>query len=104
MVSNSKPPEITFIEQFILTYQIFKELLQWRQGIKPRVPLERTCRKYPEDFPQRDILQRTYHRREIEPDTTYSDSFRRIMSSNPSKLPSGFTPLRHQKISDQDSS
>ncbi|MBW0556198.1 hypothetical protein O181_095913 [Austropuccinia psidii MF-1] len=35
-----------------------------RQGIQPRAPLERTCRKYSEYFPQRDVLQRTYHRRE----------------------------------------
>ncbi|MBW0548659.1 hypothetical protein O181_088374 [Austropuccinia psidii MF-1] len=51
-----------------------------RQGIQPRVPIERTCRKYSEDFPQRDILQRTYHIREIEPEITYSDSFRLIRS------------------------
>ncbi|MBW0561509.1 hypothetical protein O181_101224 [Austropuccinia psidii MF-1] len=74
-----------------------------RQGIQPRVPLEKTCRKYSEDFPQKDILQRTYHRIEIEPEETYSDSFRPIRSCNPTKLPSGFTPLRHQQISDQDS-
>ncbi|MBW0547526.1 hypothetical protein O181_087241 [Austropuccinia psidii MF-1] len=73
-----------------------------RQGIQPRVPLERTCRKYAEYFPQRDILQRTYNRREIEPEITYSDSFRHIRSGNPTKLPSGFTPLRHHQISDQE--
>ncbi|MBW0536365.1 hypothetical protein O181_076080 [Austropuccinia psidii MF-1] len=43
-----------------------------RQGIQPRVPLERTCRKL-------------------------------IRSGNPTRLPSGFTPLRHQQISDQES-
>ncbi|MBW0568962.1 hypothetical protein O181_108677, partial [Austropuccinia psidii MF-1] len=75
-----------------------------RQGIQPRFPLERTCRNYTEDFPQRDILQRTYNRREIEPGITYSDSFRLIRSGNPTKLPSGFTPLRHQNISDKESS
>ncbi|MBW0541237.1 hypothetical protein O181_080952 [Austropuccinia psidii MF-1] len=74
-----------------------------RQGIQTSVPLERTCRKYPEDFPQRDILQRTYHRREIEPEITYSNASRLIKSGNPTKLPSGFTPLRHQQISDQES-
>ncbi|MBW0584817.1 hypothetical protein O181_124532 [Austropuccinia psidii MF-1] len=73
------------------------------QGIQPRVPLERTRRKYSEDFPPRDILQRTYHRREIEPEITYSDSFRLIRSGNSIRLPSGFTQLRHQKISDQES-
>ncbi|MBW0483800.1 hypothetical protein O181_023515 [Austropuccinia psidii MF-1] len=31
-----------------------------RQGIQPRAPLESTCIKYPEDFPQRDIIQRTH--------------------------------------------
>ncbi|MBW0525211.1 hypothetical protein O181_064926 [Austropuccinia psidii MF-1] len=74
-----------------------------RQEIQPRVPLERTCRKYSEYFSQRDILQRTYHRREIEPEITYSDSFRLKRSGNPTRLPSCFTPLRHQQISDQES-
>ncbi|MBW0468515.1 hypothetical protein O181_008230 [Austropuccinia psidii MF-1] len=74
-----------------------------RQVIQPRVPIEGICRKYSEDFPQRDILQRTHHRREIEPEITYSDFFRLIRSGNPTKLPSGFTPLRHQQISDQES-
>ncbi|MBW0557184.1 hypothetical protein O181_096899 [Austropuccinia psidii MF-1] len=74
-----------------------------RQGIQPRAPLERTCRKYSEDLPQRDILQRTYHRREIVPEIAYSDSFRLIRSGNPTKLPSGFKPLRNQQISDQES-
>ncbi|MBW0520453.1 hypothetical protein O181_060168 [Austropuccinia psidii MF-1] len=31
-----------------------------RQLIQPRVPLERTSRKYLKNFPQRDILQRTH--------------------------------------------
>ncbi|MBW0466144.1 hypothetical protein O181_005859 [Austropuccinia psidii MF-1] len=74
-----------------------------KKGTQPRVPLERACRKYLEDIPQRDILQRTYHRRKIEPEITYSDSFRVIRSGNPTKLPSGFTPLRHQKFSEQES-
>ncbi|MBW0579555.1 hypothetical protein O181_119270 [Austropuccinia psidii MF-1] len=43
-----------------------------RQGIQPRVPLERICRNL-------------------------------IRSGNPTKLPSGFTSLRHQQISDQKS-
>ncbi|MBW0574774.1 hypothetical protein O181_114489 [Austropuccinia psidii MF-1] len=34
---------------------------------------------------------------------TYTDSLRLIRSGKPTKLPSGFTPLRHQQISDQDS-
>ncbi|MBW0479046.1 hypothetical protein O181_018761 [Austropuccinia psidii MF-1] len=74
-----------------------------RQGIQPRVPLEITFRNYPEDFPQRDILQRTYHRRGIEPEITYSDSFRLISSGNPTTLLNAFTLLRHQQISDQES-
>ncbi|MBW0557532.1 hypothetical protein O181_097247 [Austropuccinia psidii MF-1] len=72
-----------------------------RQGIQPRVPLQRTCRKYSEDFPQRDILQRTYHRGEMEPNITYSDPFRLMRTGNPTRLPSGFTPLRHQQTRDQ---
>ncbi|MBW0561123.1 hypothetical protein O181_100838 [Austropuccinia psidii MF-1] len=38
-----------------------------RKGIKTRVPLQRTCRNYSEVSSQRDILQRTYHRKEMEP-------------------------------------
>ncbi|MBW0545318.1 hypothetical protein O181_085033 [Austropuccinia psidii MF-1] len=73
-----------------------------RQGIKPRSPLQRTCRKYSEDFPQRDILQRTYYKREMEPEIRYYDPLRLMRTVNPTRLPSGFKPLRHQKISDQE--
>ncbi|MBW0521119.1 hypothetical protein O181_060834 [Austropuccinia psidii MF-1] len=74
-----------------------------RQGIQPRVSLQRTCRKYSEDFPQRDILQRTYNRKEMEQEITYLDPFRLMRTGNPTRLPSGITPLRHQQISDQES-
>ncbi|MBW0492961.1 hypothetical protein O181_032676 [Austropuccinia psidii MF-1] len=74
-----------------------------RQGTQTRFPLQRTCRKYSEDFPQRDILQRTYHRQEMEPEITYTDPLRLMRTGNPTRLPSGFTPLRHQQISDQES-
>ncbi|MBW0556452.1 hypothetical protein O181_096167 [Austropuccinia psidii MF-1] len=39
----------------------------------------------------------------MEPERSYSDSFRLIRSCQPTKLPSGFTPLRHQKTSGQES-
>ncbi|MBW0586948.1 hypothetical protein O181_126663 [Austropuccinia psidii MF-1] len=74
-----------------------------RQGIQTRFQLQRTCRKYSEDFPQRVIIQRTYYRREMEPEIRYSDPLRLMRTSNPTRLPSGFTPLRHQQISDQES-
>ncbi|MBW0480903.1 hypothetical protein O181_020618 [Austropuccinia psidii MF-1] len=74
-----------------------------RQGIHTRVPLQRTCRKYSEDFPQEYILQRTYYRREMEPEITYSDPLRLMRNGSPTSLPGGFTLLRHQKISDQES-
>ncbi|MBW0586694.1 hypothetical protein O181_126409 [Austropuccinia psidii MF-1] len=74
-----------------------------RQGIQTRFPLQRTCRKYLEDFPQRDILQKTYHRQEMKPEITHSDHFRLMRTGNPTRLHSGFTPLRHQQISDQES-
>ncbi|MBW0578324.1 hypothetical protein O181_118039 [Austropuccinia psidii MF-1] len=74
-----------------------------RQEIKTRFPLQRTCRKYSEDFPQRDILQRTYYRREMEPEIRYSDPLRLVRTGKPTRLPSGFKPLRHQHISDQES-
>ncbi|MBW0546847.1 hypothetical protein O181_086562 [Austropuccinia psidii MF-1] len=37
-----------------------------------------------------------------EPDRAYSDSFR-LTRSRPNQIPSGFTPFRHQHISDQES-
>ncbi|MBW0512722.1 hypothetical protein O181_052437 [Austropuccinia psidii MF-1] len=74
-----------------------------RHGIKTRFPLQRTCRKYSEDFLQRDILQRTSHRQEMEPEITYSDPLRLMRTGNPTRLSSGFTPLRHQQISDPES-
>ncbi|MBW0549304.1 hypothetical protein O181_089019 [Austropuccinia psidii MF-1] len=74
-----------------------------RRGIQTRFQLQRTCRKYSEDVPQRDILQRTYHRQEMEPEITYSDPLRLMRTGSPTRLPSGFIPLRHQKISDQES-
>ncbi|MBW0592545.1 hypothetical protein O181_132260 [Austropuccinia psidii MF-1] len=74
-----------------------------RQGIQTRFPLQRTCRNYSEDFPQRDILQRAYHRQEIEQEITHSDPLRLMRTGNPTRLPSGFTPLRQQQISDQES-
>ncbi|MBW0530745.1 hypothetical protein O181_070460 [Austropuccinia psidii MF-1] len=74
-----------------------------RQGIQTRVPLQRACRKYSEDFPQRDILQRTYHRQEMETEIKYPDPLRLMRTGNQTRLPSGFTTLRHQQISDQES-
>ncbi|MBW0477335.1 hypothetical protein O181_017050 [Austropuccinia psidii MF-1] len=44
----------------------------------------------------------TSYRRTAEPDRAYSDSFR-ITWSRPTQLYSGFTPSRHQQISDQES-
>ncbi|MBW0541788.1 hypothetical protein O181_081503 [Austropuccinia psidii MF-1] len=74
-----------------------------RQGIQTRVPLQRACRKYSEDFPQRDILQKTYHREEMKPEIIYSDPLRLMRTGIPARLPSGFKSLRHQQISDQES-
>ncbi|MBW0525544.1 hypothetical protein O181_065259 [Austropuccinia psidii MF-1] len=44
-----------------------------------------------------------YHRKEMEPEIIYSDPFSLMRTGNPTRLPSGFTPLRHQQISDQES-
>ncbi|MBW0490396.1 hypothetical protein O181_030111 [Austropuccinia psidii MF-1] len=38
------------------------------------------------------------HRRTFEPEKEYSDSFR-LTSSRPTRLPSGFTPLKHHQLS-----
>ncbi|MBW0543665.1 hypothetical protein O181_083380 [Austropuccinia psidii MF-1] len=74
-----------------------------RQGVQPRVTLERSYKKYSEDFPQTDIAKRTYHRIGIEPERAYSDSFRLKRCGQPTKLPNGFTPLRQQKTSGKES-
>ncbi|MBW0528808.1 hypothetical protein O181_068523 [Austropuccinia psidii MF-1] len=42
------------------------------------------------------------HRRTVNPDWAYSDSFR-LTRSRPNKLSSGFTPFRHQQINDLES-
>ncbi|MBW0461295.1 hypothetical protein O181_001010 [Austropuccinia psidii MF-1] len=104
-----------------------------QQEVQPRIPLGRTWSKFPEDMSQRDIFKRPYgnhqrleshqevetdggegnqdkgesshypsYRRTAEPDRAYSDSFR-LTRSRPNQLSSGFTPLRHQQISDQES-
>ncbi|MBW0555542.1 hypothetical protein O181_095257 [Austropuccinia psidii MF-1] len=39
----------------------------------------------------------------MEPEITYSDPLRLMRTGNPIRLHSGFTPLRHQQISDQES-
>ncbi|MBW0537312.1 hypothetical protein O181_077027 [Austropuccinia psidii MF-1] len=99
-----------------------------QQEVQPSIPLGITWRKFPEERSQRDILQRPYgnhkrleyHRRvntsegEGNQDkgesshypsyrrTADSDSFR-LTRSRPNQLPSGFTPLRSQQISCQES-
>ncbi|MBW0506816.1 hypothetical protein O181_046531 [Austropuccinia psidii MF-1] len=40
----------------------------------------------------------------MEPEIRYSDPLRLMMTGNPTRLSSGFKPLRHQQISDQESS
>ncbi|MBW0580197.1 hypothetical protein O181_119912 [Austropuccinia psidii MF-1] len=39
----------------------------------------------------------------MEPEITYSDPFRLMVTGNPTRLPSGFIPLRNQQISHQES-
>ncbi|MBW0501938.1 hypothetical protein O181_041653 [Austropuccinia psidii MF-1] len=104
-----------------------------QQEVQPSLPLGRTWSKFPEDMSQQDKLQRPYgncqrleshqtvktpggevkqdkgksshypsYRRTAEPDRAYSDSFS-LTRSRPNHLSSGFTPFRHQKISDQES-
>ncbi|MBW0539819.1 hypothetical protein O181_079534 [Austropuccinia psidii MF-1] len=102
------------------------------QGIQPRITLERT-RKYWEELPQRNILQRnnenhqnlklkkvqnserkgsqdyiksSYYMtngRPMEPEREYSDFLRLTRSGKPTQLPSGFTSLRNKQIRDQES-
>ncbi|MBW0483220.1 hypothetical protein O181_022935 [Austropuccinia psidii MF-1] len=103
---NRKPPAMACMKQFVLTHQIFQELVQWGMADRElnlefhyKELVESTKKK----FPQRDILQRAYHRQEMEPEITYSDTLRLMRTGKPTRLPSGFTPLSHQQISDQKS-
>ncbi|MBW0594114.1 hypothetical protein O181_133829 [Austropuccinia psidii MF-1] len=104
-----------------------------QQEVQPSITLDRTWSKFPEDMSQIDTLKRYYgnhqrmesqqavqtpgaegiqdkvksshypsYRRTIEPDRDYSYSFR-LTRSRPTKLSSGFTPLRQQNISVQQS-
>ncbi|MBW0474525.1 hypothetical protein O181_014240 [Austropuccinia psidii MF-1] len=104
-----------------------------QQEVQPSIPLGRNCSKFPEDISQRDKFQRPYgnyqileshqaaqtpggegnqdkgesshypsYRRTAEPHRAYSDSFR-LTRSRANQLSSGFTPLRHKQISDQES-
>ncbi|MBW0491973.1 hypothetical protein O181_031688 [Austropuccinia psidii MF-1] len=81
-----------------------------QQEVQPSITLGRTWSKFPGDMSQIDTLKRSYgnhqrmefQQRTIEPDTTYSDSFR-LTVSRPSQLYSGFTPFRKQNISVQQS-
>ncbi|MBW0508303.1 hypothetical protein O181_048018 [Austropuccinia psidii MF-1] len=115
------------------TPQRFLSTEHGKQEVQPSIPLGRTWRKLPEDMSQRDRLQRPYdnhqrlesdqevqtpggegnqdkgesshypsYRRTPESDRVYSDSFR-LTRSRPNQLSSGFTPFRHQQISDQES-
>ncbi|MBW0508494.1 hypothetical protein O181_048209 [Austropuccinia psidii MF-1] len=76
-----------------------------QQEVQPAIPLGRTWSKLPGDLSQRDRLQRPYgnhQRRTTDPERAYSDSFR-LTRSRPNQLSSGFTPLRNQQISCQES-
>ncbi|MBW0556495.1 hypothetical protein O181_096210 [Austropuccinia psidii MF-1] len=104
-----------------------------KQDVQPGISLGRTWSKLPEDLSQRDRLQRPYdnhqsleshqevqtpggevkqdkgesshypiYRRTTDPDREHSDSFR-LTRRRPNQLSSGFTPLRNQQISGQES-
>ncbi|MBW0492531.1 hypothetical protein O181_032246 [Austropuccinia psidii MF-1] len=122
--SSSSPPP---------TPQRFLSMEHGQQEVQPGISLGRTWSKLPEDLSQRDRLQgpsgnhqrlESYqavqtpggkgkqdkgesshypsYRGTVNPDRAYSDSFR-LTRSRPNKLSSGFTPLRNQKISGQES-
>ncbi|MBW0570954.1 hypothetical protein O181_110669 [Austropuccinia psidii MF-1] len=104
-----------------------------QQEVQPGISLGRTWSKLPEYLSQRDRIQGPYgnhqrlqssqavqtpggkgkqdkgesshypsYRRTADPDREYSDSFR-LTRSRPNQLSSGFTPLRNQQISGQES-
>ncbi|MBW0531729.1 hypothetical protein O181_071444 [Austropuccinia psidii MF-1] len=121
--SSSAPP----------TPQIFISMEHGKQEVQPGIPLGRTCSKFPEDFSERDRLQRPYdnHQRlesyqavetpggDVKQDkgeSSHYPSYRtiadpnreysdsfRLTRSRPNQLSSGFTPFKHQPISGQES-
>ncbi|MBW0567610.1 hypothetical protein O181_107325 [Austropuccinia psidii MF-1] len=121
--SSSAPP----------TPQRFISMEHGQQEVKPGISLGRTWSKFPEDLSQTDRLQRPYdnhqrleshqevqtpggkgkqdkgesshypsYRRTTDPDRAHSDSFR-LTRRRLNQLSSGFTPLRNQQISGQES-
>ncbi|MBW0542176.1 hypothetical protein O181_081891 [Austropuccinia psidii MF-1] len=104
-----------------------------QQEVQPGIPLGRTLRKLPEDFSQRDGLQRPYgnhqtleyHQAVQTPggegkqdkgESSHHPSYRRTADADreysdsfrltrrrPNQLSSGFTPFRNQQISGQES-
>ncbi|MBW0553515.1 hypothetical protein O181_093230 [Austropuccinia psidii MF-1] len=92
------------------------------QEVQPGLIMGKTWGKLPEGMCQRDIFQRPYfqtlgrersqdkgetshipgYRGEMEPKRAYSGSFR-LTRSRPTQLSSGFTQLRVQKVSGQES-
>ncbi|MBW0536333.1 hypothetical protein O181_076048 [Austropuccinia psidii MF-1] len=103
-----------------------------KKKFQPSFRLGRTWRRLPKDMSQRYTFQIYYanhqrlesqqevqtpggkgsqdkgesrnhpsHRRTTEPEREYYDSFR-FTRSKPIRLPSDFTPLKHQQISDQE--
>ncbi|MBW0480411.1 hypothetical protein O181_020126 [Austropuccinia psidii MF-1] len=115
------------------TPQIFIPMENGQQEVQPRSTLGKSWSKLLEDMSQRVNLKRSYgshqrmeyqqelqtpggednqdkgisshypsHRRVSEPDRAYSDFFRHTRSQ-PTRIPSSFTPFRKQQISDQES-
>ncbi|MBW0521684.1 hypothetical protein O181_061399 [Austropuccinia psidii MF-1] len=115
------------------TPQTFISMEYGQQEVQPRIPWGRNWRKLPEDFSQRDRLQRHYgnHQRLESPQAVqtcggegkqdkgksshYPSNRRtvnperacsdsfRLARSRPNQLSSGFTPFRNQQISGQES-
>ncbi|MBW0531439.1 hypothetical protein O181_071154 [Austropuccinia psidii MF-1] len=96
--SSSAPP----------TPQRFISMEHGKQEVQLGIPLGRTWSKLPEDFSQRDRLQRPYgnHQRLESHQAVQTpggeDSFR-LTSSRLNQLSSGFTAFRNQQISGQES-
>ncbi|MBW0553777.1 hypothetical protein O181_093492 [Austropuccinia psidii MF-1] len=87
------------------TPQRFISMENGQQEFQPGISLGRTWSKLPENLSQRDRLQGPYgnhQRKTTDPEREYSDSLS-LTRSRPNQLSSGFTPLRNQQISGQES-
>ncbi|MBW0492279.1 hypothetical protein O181_031994 [Austropuccinia psidii MF-1] len=106
---NLKAEGCKDINHMLQLQQLLKRLIPMEIGQQegqPSCKMGRTWGMLKEDRSQRDTFQRAYEnnqRLESQKAARNSGGKGRLSRSKPVRLPGGFTPLTHQKISGQDS-